>query len=134
MVDGINHITFSVGDIASAFVFYREVLGLVPVMRSPKSAYLMAGATWIALVEERDRSPSEGYGHVCFHVDESIFEEYVEGLRRRGIREWQPNRTEGKSLYFLDDSGNRLEIHSSSLKNRVLRGKAEWGDEVEWFV
>ena len=48
--------------------------------------------------------------------------------------EWQQNKTEGDSLYILDDSGNKLEIHFSTLGNRIKHGKKNWSKDVEWFV
>jgi len=134
MLRGINHVTISVRDIDSAFRFYREILGLAPVMKSSRSAYLLAGATWIALNQEGDHTPSKSYGHIAFDIGVESFAAFAAGLRKSGVREWQTNTTEGESLYLLDDSGNKLEIHASNLEVRIAKGKAEWGEDVEWFV
>jgi hypothetical protein len=47
---------------------------------------------------------------------------------------WKENETEGDSFYFLDPSGNKFELHYSSLRNRIEDGKANWGSEVTWYV
>jgi len=134
MINGINHITISVRDIDSAFRFYKAVLGLVPIMKSSRSAYFLAGTTWLALNQETKHEPSKSYGHIAFDSDVDSFSTFVARVRASGVVEWQANTTEGESLYFLDDSGNKLEIHASSLEARVLKGKAEWGQEVVWYV
>ena len=43
MIRGVNHITFSVRDLEVSFRFYTKVLGLRPVARWYKGAYLEAG-------------------------------------------------------------------------------------------
>jgi len=43
MVTGINHITIAVKNLEVSFLFYREILGFKPLMRSPKGAYFLAG-------------------------------------------------------------------------------------------
>jgi hypothetical protein len=32
---------------------------------------------------------------------------------------WQENRSHGKSFYFLDPDGHKLEIHASDLRSRL---------------
>jgi len=49
MINGINHITISVKNIDTVFIFYRNVLKLKPVMKSNRNAYFLAGKIWIAL-------------------------------------------------------------------------------------
>jgi hypothetical protein len=44
------------------------------------------------------------------------------------------NETEGDSLYVLDDSGNKLEIHFSTLRERIKYGKKHYAKETEWFL
>lgn len=38
---------------------------------------------------------------------------------RRGVREWQSNRSEGHSLYLLDPDDHQLEIHVGTLASRL---------------
>ena len=77
MVRAINHVTLSVRDLEASFAFYAEVLGLRPVARWYKGAYLEAGGDWICLsldVETRSGSLGE-YTHLAFSVDAASFGE-----------------------------------------------------------
>lgn len=133
MIDGINHITLSVNDIDQAFDFYINILNLKPVMKSGVSFYALAGDTWMAFVRE-DAEPSASYHHIAFNVAEAEYAPLVEKLKKAGVAQWKENTTEGESFYFLDPSGNRLELHYSNLQNRIDARKAEQGDDVEWFI
>jgi catechol 2,3-dioxygenase-like lactoylglutathione lyase family enzyme len=121
MVRGINHITLAVRDLETSFVFYTEVLGLRPVARWYRGAYLETGGDWVCLsLDEGARSGSlSEYTHVAFAVDEADFPAAVEKLRGAGVECWQENRSPGESFYFLDPNGHKLEIHASDLAARV---------------
>jgi catechol 2,3-dioxygenase-like lactoylglutathione lyase family enzyme len=134
MIDGINHITISVKNIDTAFSFYKDILKLKPVMKSSRSAYFYAGKTWIALDKREPYNASENYSHICFNVSKRHFKKFVEGIRGNKINEWQKNETEGDSLYILDDSGNKLEIHFSTLRERIKYGKKHYDKGTQWFL
>ncbi|MCL2801913.1 MAG: VOC family protein [Treponema sp.] len=134
MIDGINHITISVRNIEAAFLFYKNILGLKPVMKSSRSAYFLAGKTWIALDQKDQFISSENYSHICFNVKKRKYKTFIESIKKNKINEWQKNETEGDSLYILDDSGNKLEIHFSALKDRVKYGKKHFGSDVQWYI
>jgi catechol 2,3-dioxygenase-like lactoylglutathione lyase family enzyme len=134
MINGINHITISVENIDKAFLFYKNTLGLKPVMKSSRSAYFLAGKIWIALDQQEKYNASENYSHICFNVSKRHSHEFIMKIKEHVIKEWQKNKTEGDSLYILDDSGNKLEIHFSTLKERINFGKKNFGNDVNWFV
>jgi len=134
MINGINHITISVKNIDTAFIFYRNVLKLKPVMKSNRSAYFLAGKIWIALDQKEKYIISENYSHICFNVSKRHYNYFVKSIRENNIIEWQKNQTEGDSLYILDDSGNKLEIHFSTLKERIKYGKKHFGKDIEWYI
>jgi catechol 2,3-dioxygenase-like lactoylglutathione lyase family enzyme len=134
MINGINHITISVKDIDSAFLFYKDILNLKPVMKSNRSAYFLAGKIWVALDQREKYIASENYSHICFNVSKIHFNTFVKKIKENTITEWQENQTEGDSLYILDDSGNKLEIHFSTLKERIKFGKKHFGKNLEWYV
>ena len=121
MVRGINHITLAVRDLEASFVFYTQVLGMRPVARWYKGAYLDAGGDWVCLsLDDSARSGSlPEYTHVAFSVAEADFAAMVERLRREGVECWQENRSPGESFYFLDPNGHKLEIHVSDLAARL---------------
>ena len=134
MIRGINHITLSVKDIIESFKFYKDILGLKPVMKSKISAYFTAGNTWIALTKDEYKTNKSDYSHIAFNIDSKKFNTLKNRIKDYGAKEWQENKTEGDSLYFLDPSGNKLEIHSTSLEDRIKYGKQHWEKDVEWFV
>ncbi len=134
MINGINHITLSVKDIDESFKFYKEILGLKPIMKSEISAYFQAGSIWIALVKDETKKSASDYSHIAFNVTAKDFNNLKNKIKDYGAKEWQENKTEGESFYFLDPSGNKLEIHSTSLDDRVKHGKKHWKNDVEWFI
>jgi len=133
LINGVNHITISVQNIDSAFDFYKDILKLKPIMKSSRSAYFCAGDMWIALNQDETYNPSDNYAHIAFNVPEIFYYKFVEAIKKEDISEWQRNQSEGKSLYILDDSGNKLEIHFSTLEQRIAHGKKHYGEDVQWF-
>ena len=123
MIIGINHITISVKNIETAFIFYKDILGLKPIMKSKFSSYFLAGKTWIALNQSEAFIPSENSAHICFNISKNNFEKMKRRIYKNNVKEWQKSKTEGDSIYFYDDSGNKLEIHYSNMKNRIKHGK-----------
>ena len=133
MINGINHITLAVKDIEESFEFYTEVLGLKKIMKSNVSGYAVAGTTWIAFQEDAV-SARDDDSHIAFNVKQKDYDKVINKLKEYGVQEWKENSSEGASYYFLDPSGNKLEIHYSTLENRIQQGKTNWGDDIEWFI
>ena len=133
-IKGINHITIAVKNIEESFAFYTELLGLKKVMQSRTSAYLEAGDHWIALVRDDEMTQTKNYSHIAFSVAKDDYELLVQLLKNNSVLEWRENTTEGDSFYFLDPSGNKLELHVGDLKTRITDGKQNWRDNVEWYV
>jgi len=120
MFNGINHITISVNNINVSFDFYMNILKLKPIMKSEYSAYFLCGNIWIALVEESSKEQFISlYSHIALNTSKSKYKRIIDNLKKSNIKEWQDNKTEGESFYFLDPSGNKLEIHYSSLYKRI---------------
>jgi catechol 2,3-dioxygenase-like lactoylglutathione lyase family enzyme len=135
MIRGINHVTFAVRDLERAFAFYTGVLGLRPVARWPKGAYLLAGDLWVALVADRnaDGSSSPDYSHVAFTVEPADFEALALHVRESGAEIWRENRSEGASLYFTDPDGHRLELHASGLAERLADMRRREANGVRFY-
>ncbi|MDE1176605.1 MAG: fosfomycin resistance glutathione transferase [Edaphobacter sp.] len=121
MIGGINHITLAVRDLEISFSFYTDVLGLRPVAKWYKGAYLEAGTDWICLtLDESTRSGSlPEYTHLALTVDEAEFAAAMKRLQDAGAECWQQNHSEGESYYFLDPNGHKLEIHTGTLQSRL---------------
>lgn len=129
MITGINHVTLAVRDLAASLHFYTEVLGCRLLARWPRGAYLAAGELWLALIlDARAREgPLPEYTHVAFHVPAAHFEAAAARIRGAGATVWQDNRSEGASLYFLDPTGHKLEIHATDLAERLRTARlAPW--------
>lgn len=121
MIKGINHLTFAVSDLDESFRFYTDVLSFRPLARWAKGAYLLAGEDWICLSLDPEirTGPLDEYTHTAFKVTEKEFQPISEQIIRSGTKQWQENRSEGNSLYFLDPDGHKLEIHSGDWKSRL---------------
>lgn len=136
LVSGLNHITLSVNDLSESFEFYTKVLGLKPLaLRKEKSAYLLAGNNWVALVKAKETLlNSASYAHIAFSVTSEDFKILSQRIHSFGAEVWQENTSPGESLYFLDPSGNKLEIHVGDWKTRIQWLKENPSDDVEMFV
>jgi catechol 2,3-dioxygenase-like lactoylglutathione lyase family enzyme len=124
MIEGFNHVTIVVNDLDEACKFYGEVLGLkLLAKRQNKSAYFLAGQDWLALVAgasvESQENKKKSYAHLAFSVSQENFSAMADRIESFGAKIWQENTSPGSSLYFLDPSGNRLEIHSGNWKSRL---------------
>jgi catechol 2,3-dioxygenase-like lactoylglutathione lyase family enzyme len=135
MITGVNHITFSVRDVAESFAFYTGVLGFRPLARWPKGAYLLAGELWVALVlDEHARGVAlPEYTHIAFTVAPAGFAALSQRILASGAPIWQENWTEGDSLYFADPNGHKLEIHISDLAARISSARAAPWEGLEFF-
>ena len=125
MISAINHITLSIRNLETSFDFYTKVLGLRPVARWYKGAYLEAGGNWVCLTLDLDvRSAClPEYTHTAFTVSSDDFPLLVDRLRQIGAVCWQENHSPGDSHYFLDPDGHKLEIHTSTLADRIIAMK-----------
>ena len=121
MVNGINHITFSVSDLEVSLRFYIDLLGLKLVRAWDEGAYLLAGNQWIALnVETRSTQCDHStYSHIAFNVSFADFQETRDRLVDAGVISFKENTSEGSSFYFLDPDGHKLELHFNTLEDRL---------------
>ncbi|WP_428701698.1 FosB1/FosB3 family fosfomycin resistance bacillithiol transferase [Staphylococcus coagulans] len=125
MIKGINHITYSVSNIAKSIEFYRDILGADILVESETSAYFNFGGIWLALNEEKNIPRSEikySYTHIAFTISDNDFEDWYIWLKENEV-----NILEGrdrdirdkKSIYFTDLDGHKLELHTGSLEDRL---------------
>ena len=119
-ITGLNHITLAVVDLERSVAFYRDVLGCTVRAIWADGAYLEAGSLWLCLSrdDEACRRPHADYSHIAFSVSE---EDYT-ALSTRLVAEyaiWKEDRSEGRSTYFLDPDGHKLEIHVGTMESRL---------------
>ena len=136
MIQGISHITLAVTDLERAWLFYRDVLGCQPLARWRRGAYLLAGELWLCLSLDATASaaPRHDYSHVALSISESAFADWCDRLVAAQIPQWQPNTSEGNSLYILDPDGHKLELHCGSWQSRLATTKNVPYDGMEFFV
>ena len=119
-ISGLNHLTLAVHDVPRAISFYTEVLGCKLRAVWNEGAYLEAGELWLCLSYDQATrtSPHPDYTHIAFTVADEDFQALAARLTAR-CSTWKDNRSEGKSMYFLDPDGHKLEIHVGSLESRL---------------
>lgn len=133
-IRGLNHITLSVSDLDRAVAFYRDLLGMELTMHTPNGAYLAAGNLWLCLhlQPERVAVSVDDYSHIAFDVAETDFPALAERVAAVAPC-WQPNSSEGESLYIQDPDGHRLELHVGSLASRLSHYR-QLADPDRWVV
>ena len=55
MITAMNHITLASRNIEKSFSFYKDVLGLMPLVKWDKGAYFLAGDFWFCLNFDESR-------------------------------------------------------------------------------
>jgi catechol 2,3-dioxygenase-like lactoylglutathione lyase family enzyme len=135
MIKGMNHITFAVSDVERAFLFYTDILGLNPIAKWDKGAYLTAGGFWIALNLDTSvkKAKRPDYSHMAFSCSGSDFQQLKEKIMEYGCPEWSENTSEGESFYFRDPDGHKLEIHVGDLESRLQDMREKHWAEFELY-
>ena len=115
MLTELNHITLAVKDLETSLDFY-ESIGFKLRARWAKGAYLEIGKTWICLALGEPATSGADYTHLAF----STSLEGLASLKQMLSEEvWHQNKSEGKSIYFLDPNGHKLEAHVGNLASRL---------------
>jgi catechol 2,3-dioxygenase-like lactoylglutathione lyase family enzyme len=89
-------------------------------------AYLSLHALWLCLSLDplKAAGPSPDYTHFAFGIAQHNFDLFLHRLRSHAVIEWQQNRSERNSLYFLDPDGYKLEAHVGDLDSRLTQRRA----------
>ena len=123
MLKGLNHITLAVSNMQASINFYQKVLGMKLHTKWGRGAYLECGELWLCLSLDNKRSfvnsEASDYTHYAFSIEEKDFEYFLLSLERAGVSTWKVNKSEGKSCYFLDPDGHKLEAHVGGLSQRL---------------
>jgi catechol 2,3-dioxygenase-like lactoylglutathione lyase family enzyme len=131
-VQGVIHWAIPVNDLDESARFYTTVLGMEdagPV--GPRMHCVKFGGAEVLLCRHENRAEgsqdSSGSIHIAFRVEPADFDRAAAHMREWGVDVRRPSGTPdtikgdvehrgegtyvGRSLYFNDPSGNRLEIH-----------------------
>ena len=135
MITGINHLTLAVRDLERSFDFYTRGVGLQPIVKWVRGAYLRAGDDWICLSLDDKTRPGLllEYTHVAFSVSAEAFAHCAQAIREQDVTIWKENHSEGDSLYFLDPDGHKLEIHTGDLESRLAELRETPYEGLEWY-
>jgi len=123
-VQGFSHVTINVSNLSRSLQFYAETLQMKIVHLGRKDAYLEWGNAWICLQERPERLQQNhhlGVDHVAFYIAEKDFNSAVMHLRENNIEivRGPVRRGIGWSINFLDPDGTQLELHTSTLSERM---------------
>ncbi len=127
-LDGVTHWSIPVNNLEESEKFYGEVLGLEPQGRlgnSNMSCFAVGGHS-ILLCQRKEptvRTPQQDNRlHHAFDVSPQMFEQGCKLFHRIGVKIAEAivyrerGHFTGRELYFLDPSGNMLELRDANWK------------------
>ena len=130
-IDGLLETALYVDDMARSVAFFREVMGLAPMLETDRLTAFDAGRQGVLLLFLRGASVADmpgpggvvpghdGQGplHMAFAIPKGSYDEWHRHLvaakvRIRGEMRWPRG---GRSLYFEDPDGHVLEVATPGL-------------------
>ena len=128
-LDGVTHWSIPVNHLEESEKFYGDILGLEPKCRlgnSNMSCFAVGGHS-ILLCQRKEplvRSPQQDNRlHHAFDASPQMFERACKLFHRIGVKIAEPivyrerGHFTGRELYFLDPSGNMLELRDANWKS-----------------
>ena len=133
-IKGISHITFVCKDIKKTSKFLEIVFDAKEMYASgdekfsiSKEKFFMIGELWVAIME--GAPVQKTYNHIAFKVNKEDLSLMETKIRQLGL-EILPGRSrepeEAESLYFYDYDNHLFELHTGTLKTRLLYYQSGW--------
>ncbi|MFN2745947.1 MULTISPECIES: metallothiol transferase FosB [Bacillus] len=125
MIDGLNHLLFSVSDLKASIAFYENVFDAKWLVKGEKTAYFDLNGIWLALNEEKDIKRTEirdSYTHIAFSIKEEDLDHWETKLKDLGVNVLKGRKRhqgDKDSIYFSDPDGHKFELHTGSVFDRL---------------
>ncbi|MEC1262383.1 metallothiol transferase FosB [Bacillus swezeyi] len=125
MIQGLNHLLFSVSDLETSISFYEKVFDAKWLVKAEKTAYFDLNGIWLALNEEKDLKRTEihdSYTHIAFSINQEDLLDWEKKLRDLGVNVLtgrKRHKGDKDSIYFSDPDGHKFELHTGSVFDRL---------------
>ncbi len=132
MLNGLNHITLATENIEKSLYFYTKILNFKGHVKWDKGAYLSLNELWLCLSLDKP-DVKKDYTHIAFNTCNEHFNSLKQKVVYEKVSIWKDNNSEGQSIYILDPSGHKLEIHVGSLQTRLNSLKLKPYSGLVWL-